>query len=61
MYADDHQFYDTHKIVSVVQRNLQDCATEVTVFDANLLKGNFEKYGSMTIGKKKENVRLRVK
>ena len=62
MYADDHQFYDTHKKVSVIQRNLQDCATEATAwYDMNLSKGNFLRCGTMIIGKKKEYIRLSVK
>ena len=62
MYADDHQFYDAHTNVNVGQRNLQDCAINATVwYDGNFLKGNFKKYGSMTIGKNKENTKLAVK
>ena len=46
----------------MVQRNLQDCAIDATAwYDANFLKGNFKKYESMTIGKKKENKRSNVK
>ena len=62
MYADDHQFYDAHTNVNVVQRNLQDCAINATAwYDGNFLKGNFKKYGSMTIGKNKENMKIAVK
>ena len=62
MYADDHQFYEMHKKVSEVQVKLQDCATEATGwYDSNLLKGNFKKYGTMIIGKKKEEIKINVK
>lgn len=56
MYADDHQFYETHKDIKVIESNLQQCATRATSwYDANFLKGNYKKYGRMMIGKNKED------
>lgn len=54
--------YEMHKDVNVIQTKLQECATQATSwYDSNFLKGNFKKYWSMVIGKKKQEIETNFK
>jgi hypothetical protein len=55
MYADDHQLFETHKDIKIIQSRLQESAIMASkLYEANYLQGNFTKYGSMLISKKKD-------
>ena len=52
MFADDHQFFEAHKDVKIIQKRLQESAVTATSwYKENCLQGNFTKYGSMLISK----------
>ena len=52
MFADDHQFFEVHKDVKIIQKRLQESAVTATSwYKENCLQGNFTKYGSMLISK----------
>jgi hypothetical protein len=54
MYADDHQLLETHKDIKIIKNRLQESAIMASKwYEANYLQGNFTKYGSMLISKKK--------
>jgi hypothetical protein len=55
MYADDHQLFETHKDIEIIQNRLQESAIMASKwYEANYLHGNFTRYGSMLISKKKD-------
>ena len=52
MFADDHQFFEAHKDVKIIQKRLQESpVTATSWYKENCLQGNFTKYGSMLIRK----------
>ena len=52
MFADDHQFFEAHKDVKIIQKRLQESpVTATSWYKENCLQGNFTKYGSMLISK----------
>ena len=53
MYADDHQFYDMSSNLADVHANLTVSAEVASNwYSSNFLKGNFDKYRTLTLGNK---------
>ena len=53
MYADDHQFYDMSSNLTDVHANLTVSAEVASNwYSSNFLKGNFDKYRTLTLGNK---------
>ena len=55
MYADDHQLYATGSTITYVHENLMASAESASRwYNSNFLKGNFDKYQTMTLGNKND-------
>lgn len=50
MYADDHHFYEINKGINTIHTKLQETAQRATTwYDANFLKGNYDKNGTLVM------------
>lgn len=61
MFADDHQLYEMDKCFLELQSKLQENAVKASEwYDENMLKGNYGKYKTLTMGKQRENITVKI-